>query len=34
VEEARDRLGVKKPVDKAREEAARADVERIYAKHG
>ncbi len=33
VEEARERLGMKKPVAKAREEAARADVERIYAKH-
>jgi len=34
VEEARERLGMKKPVGKAREEAARADVERIYARQG
>lgn len=33
VEEARERLGMNKPVAKAREESARADVERIYAKH-
>jgi hypothetical protein len=32
VEEARERLGLKKPVKQAREEAARKDVERIYAK--
>ena len=34
VEEARERLGMTKPVAKAREESARADVERIYAKRG
>ena len=34
VEEARERLGLKKPVKQALEEAARKDVERIYAKHG
>ena len=34
VEEARERLGLKKPVEKAKDEAARADVERIYAKRG
>jgi hypothetical protein len=33
VEEARDRLGMKKPVKQAREEAARKDVERIYGRH-
>jgi len=32
VEEARERLGVKKPVAKARDEAARKDVERLYAR--
>lgn len=32
VEEARERLGMKKPLETAKEEAARADVERIYAK--
>jgi len=33
VEEARERLGLKKPVAAAREESARKDVERIYARH-
>ncbi len=33
VEEARERLGLKKPLERAKDEAARADVERIYAKH-
>ena len=34
VDEARERLGLMKPADHAQEDAARADVERIYAKHG
>ena len=34
VEEARERLGLKKSVKQAKDEDARADVERIYAKHG
>jgi len=32
VEEARERLGLKKPIEKAKEESARKDVERIYAR--
>jgi hypothetical protein len=33
VEEARDRLGLAKPADQAKEESARADVECIYARN-
>jgi len=32
VEEARERLGLKKTIEKAKEESARKDVERIYAR--
>jgi len=33
VEEARERLGLKRPVAAAKEESARKDVERLYARH-
>jgi len=34
VDEARQRLGLSQPAEKAKEQAAQADVERLYARHG
>lgn len=34
VEEARERLGLTQPAEKANEQAAQSDVERLYARHG